>query len=311
MALRQSRPIARRRNSFAAPVQRHRILLLGANSRLARTLLAHPDFDGVGLGRSGGDVPNVRTIDDYAVLSPADFEGFDTIINAIGVSNGTERLLFQVNVALPSRLARLARQAGVRQFLQISSFSVFGDAAYIGNETLLAPMSRYGESRLEAERALQSLESGQFAVTVVRLPMLYGFGDSKLERLVRTWVRFRYFPVPSHKVQRSVLHYAMAADALVYFAQAEPKPALALADPVAFEYPSAADLLSHGSNRPIRTILLPGCLTNMVTAIAPSLGRSLFSGSLLDPSSNVAIQLGLQTRLHQDLFAMATKAALP
>src|SRR3546814_3521549 len=79
-------------------------------------------------------------------------------------------------------LAARAVEAGVRHFVHVSSFAIHGRAELINDTTPIEPTGPYGASKAEGERALLGgSEAG--SVSVVRLPMLYGDGNSKLARI--------------------------------------------------------------------------------------------------------------------------------
>src|SRR3546814_11486026 len=95
--------------------------------------------------------------------------------------------LHDANVKLPVQLAARAVEAGVRHFVHVSSFAIHGRAELINDTTPIEPTGPYGASKAEGERALLGgSEAG--SVSVVRRPMLYGDGNSKLARLIRAWV---------------------------------------------------------------------------------------------------------------------------
>ncbi|MDC8758866.1 UDP-glucose 4-epimerase family protein [Janthinobacterium fluminis] len=85
-----------------------------------------------------------------------------------------------VNVEATLNLARQARAAGVRRFVFVSSVKVNGEATprrpFTGAD-VPAPLDPYGQSKLEAEQALQAFarESGMELV-IVRPPLVYGPG---------------------------------------------------------------------------------------------------------------------------------------
>src|SRR5690606_17972327 len=72
-------------------------------------------------------------------------------------------------------LAQRAREAGVRQFIYLSSTKVMGEeGGYFDETTLPAPVDDYGKSKHEAEIALLALDSSTFAVSIIRPPLIYG-----------------------------------------------------------------------------------------------------------------------------------------
>lgn len=116
-----------------------------------------------------------------------------------------------VNCDLAVDAAKKAKAEGVRQFVFLSTMAVYGLTAAFGKtvtitaQTPTVPTDNYGLSKLEAERALLSLEGPDFRVSILRPPMIYG-KDCKgnFRSLVSMARRLPFFPkVPN---RRSMLY---------------------------------------------------------------------------------------------------------
>ena len=109
-----------------------------------------------------------------------DFSAYDTVVMVAGIAHQREtaenRALYDlVNHRLAVETASAAKAAGVRQFVFFSSMSVYGlEVGRITADTRVKPVSAYGQSKLDAEHALKTLEDEQFHVAVLRPPMIYG-----------------------------------------------------------------------------------------------------------------------------------------
>lgn len=86
-----------------------------------------------------------------------------------------------INVGGTKRLAEMARDAGVKRFVFVSSIKVNGESTTgkppYTEDSIPAPVDAYGISKLEAEQLLFAMhsESGM-QVTVLRPPLVYGPG---------------------------------------------------------------------------------------------------------------------------------------
>ncbi|WP_438836488.1 NAD-dependent epimerase/dehydratase family protein [Streptococcus pluranimalium] len=109
-----------------------------------------------------------------------DFSNYDSIFHVAAIVHKNEKkmdptLYDKVNRDLPIELATLAKSAGVRQFIFLSSMSVYGnEQEIITKSTVENPSTYYGKSKLAAEEALKTLQSETFNLLIIRPPMVYG-----------------------------------------------------------------------------------------------------------------------------------------
>lgn len=141
----------------------------------------------------------------------ADFAGYDAVFHVAGIAHIRETeenasLYYTVNRDLAIETAQKAKAEGVGQFVFLSSMSVYGmEEGCITRETLPAPRSNYGKSKLQAEQGLSALRSESFAVAVLRPPMVYGEGcKGNYQSLVKFARVMPFFPDYSNR--RSMLH---------------------------------------------------------------------------------------------------------
>ena len=91
-----------------------------------------------------------------------------------------EKTYFEVNTELPVELAKLAKKAGVKQFIFMSTVKVYGEfkrgMKAWNEETICRPEDNYGKSKYMAELELRKLKSPEFTVSIIRTPLVYGPG---------------------------------------------------------------------------------------------------------------------------------------
>lgn len=141
----------------------------------------------------------------------ADFSGFDTVVHIAAIVHQKERsdmeeLYFRVNRDLALRCARKARAQGVGQFLFMSSMSVYGmDTGVITPDTVPAPVTFYGKSKLAAENLLRCEADDRFRVCILRPPMVYGPGcKGNFQTVVQLVKKLPVFPLVRNR--RSMIH---------------------------------------------------------------------------------------------------------
>lgn len=197
-----------------------RILITGAESYIGTWVESYlsrwPDAYSV-------DVLDVRT-DSWR---EADFHGYDVIFHVAAIVHQKKtkndpamaELYRRVNTLLPLEIAEKAKHEGVGQFVFMSTESVYGLTARVGEtvtitkDTLLCPADYYGSSKLEAERGLQVMDTDEFRVAILRPPIIYGKGCRGNYVLLSRLARIAPF-FPDVKNRRSMLYIENFAEFL-------------------------------------------------------------------------------------------------
>ena len=145
----------------------------------------------------------------------ADFARYDVVYHVAGIAHVNadpkmEPLYYKVNRDLTVEVARVAKAAGVKQFIFMSSQIVFHESQSLKTEVLTRdtkenPNGFYGDSKLQAEKGLHELESDSFKVCILRPCMIYGpNAKGNFPRLARLATRVPVFPCWHNK--RSMLY---------------------------------------------------------------------------------------------------------
>lgn len=191
-----------------------RILITGANSYIGTSFanyLAQPEFAGK---------YQVTTLDMIGdAWRSHDFSQYDTVYHVAGIAHSDNgkisderaKLYYAVNTDLTVECAKKAKDAGVKQFIFMSSAIVYGDSAPIGKEKLITrdtpvnPANCYGDSKVQAENGIRPLDCESFKVVILRPPMIFGKGSKGnyplLSKLARKLPAF-----PKVENKRSMLY---------------------------------------------------------------------------------------------------------
>jgi nucleoside-diphosphate-sugar epimerase len=110
-----------------------------------------------------------------------DLEGFDAVIHLAALSNDplsdlNPRLTIDINHLASVRLARLAKDAGVRRFLFSSSCSTYGASGdnILGEGASFHPVTPYGTTKVLVERDVAAIADDSFSPTFLRNATAYG-----------------------------------------------------------------------------------------------------------------------------------------
>jgi len=138
-------------------------------------------FIGATLGPEPPRPPLVRR--DVRDVTTDDLTGFDAVCHLAALSNDPlgsllPEVTYDINHAASTRLARLARDVGVRRFLYASTCSVYGAAGTdeaLDETAPLAPVTPYAESKVRVEADLHDLADADFEPVSLRNATAFGF----------------------------------------------------------------------------------------------------------------------------------------
>jgi nucleoside-diphosphate-sugar epimerase len=132
------------------------------------------------LGPLPSDPPTIRT--DLRTVTAEQLAGFDAVIHLAALSNDplgalAPDLTYDINHHASVRLARLAREVGVRRFLYASTCSVYGVAGdgLVGEDAPLRPVTPYAESKVRVENDIFDLADDDFTPISLRNATAFGF----------------------------------------------------------------------------------------------------------------------------------------
>nr|WP_279671467.1 SDR family oxidoreductase [Flexivirga meconopsidis] len=119
---------------------------------------------------------------DLRDVTAADLEGFDAVIHLAALSNDPlgsvdPQTTFDINHHASVRLARAAKEAGVRRFLYASTCSVYGAAgeAAVTEDAPMRPVTPYAESKVRVEHDVHALADSEFTPVFLRNATAFGF----------------------------------------------------------------------------------------------------------------------------------------
>ncbi|WP_409022121.1 NAD-dependent epimerase/dehydratase family protein [Dellaglioa sp. P0083] len=187
-----------------------KILITGANSYIAKSFknwIELSDNKEISI-----DMISVRD----GEWRKKDFGLYDTVMNVAGIAHVSSNpdmkdQYYKVNRDLAIDLAEKAKYDRVKQFIFLSSMIVYGEEKglkktnIINRDTPMKPIDFYGDSKLQADLAIQKLEDDKFKTVVIRTPMVYGPNSKgNFPKLLAASKKFSVFPKINNK--RSMIY---------------------------------------------------------------------------------------------------------
>lgn len=179
-----------------------RVLVTGRNSYIGDSFCDYV----TGYGYSVGVVDTINN-----AYKDADFSEYDAVVHVAAIVHKKEdeysrEECFAVNAQLAFDVAQKAKNEGVKQFVFLSTMSVYGKVTgVITKDTDTAPFNFYGESKLKAEQMIETLADEDFTVTILRPPLVYGKGCKGNYAQLSAFAK--KFPVfPDFDSKRSMLY---------------------------------------------------------------------------------------------------------
>jgi nucleoside-diphosphate-sugar epimerase len=169
-----------------------RILLTGSRGYIGTAMapmLTQAGHDVVGLDTDlyrgstfGSWRESIHTIEkDLRTVEASDLRGFEAVVHLAALSNDplgdvSPDITYDINHRASVRLARCAREAGVKRFLFASSCSLYGagGADFLDETAAFNPVTAYGESKVLVERDVSTLADASFSPVYLRNATAYG-----------------------------------------------------------------------------------------------------------------------------------------
>lgn len=149
-----------------------------------------------------------------------DFGSYDVVFHVAGIAHIKEtsenaHLYYEVNEKLAIDVASKAKKSGIKQFIILSSMSVYGiEEGTITKNTVPNPNTNYGKSKYNADLAIENMATENFIVAVIRPPMVYGKGcKGNYQTLKKFALKSLIFPKFNN--ERSMI----SIDNLVFFVE--------------------------------------------------------------------------------------------
>lgn len=251
-----------------------KILLIGTNSFIGKNFLSYSKYR------------DVRTISLFEI-KPEDinFSEIDVVVHLAAIVHQSKRIpereYFRVNRDLCLKVADYAKKGGVKQFIFLSTFKVYGDIDYssvvINETTPCFPTTAYERSKHEAELGLIKMEEPGFTVSIIRTPLVYGQGvKANMLSLLRVVDKFPILPFGSMKNRRCYTFVENLVGFIDRITEIRAPGIFIARDDKALSTTELVQYISKYSEKKVYLFRLPGIFLKIVAFLLPGVFNRLF-----------------------------------
>jgi len=183
-----------------------------------------------------------------------------------------------INVKQTIALAKKSKDNGVGHFLFMSSIKVYGeetDIAYT-EDTKCNPQDEYGKSKLKAEVLLKALEDNKFKISIIRTPIVYGYGvKANIENLVKLVKNISILPFGNIDNKRSMIYIGNLSYLINKILVMEKSGIFLASDDDVFSSAEFMKLIANSLNKNLYLIKLP-FFKELLNIVKPSYYKRLY-----------------------------------
>ncbi len=252
----------------------NKILLTGSNGYLGNSFL--------------NQYKNKYVFEKFSLLNQKlediNFDGTDIVLHCAALVHQKEEHSYEkyqeINVEYPLKLAKLAKQNGVKQFVFISTIAVYGeDIQKLDENTICNPITPYGKSKLEAENELLKLNDNNFVVSIIRPPMVYGKNaPGNIDSLVKLVKKSPIIPLGNIENKRSFISIQNLCHIIDEVITQQKAGIFLASDDEPLSTSRLIELISKNLNKKIYLIKVP-FFESLLKILKPSFHKRLY-GSL-------------------------------
>lgn len=246
--------------------------------------------------------------DDFNIL---DCKRIDTVLHLSALvhrmSGASSEEYEKINVLQTIELAKKVKQAGVKQFIFMSTVKVYGEenVSSYTEESLCNPEDEYGKSKLKAEKELQNLENENFRISIIRTPVVYGANvKGNIKKIIGLVDKVPLLPLGGINNKRSIVYVGNLCHLLDEVIRQDANGIFLAKDNDDISTSELVQIIASASEK--KVILFESKLFNLILKIIkPTLFKRLF-GTLVVNNQLTKEKLHLENKytLQQGIDAM-------
>jgi nucleoside-diphosphate-sugar epimerase len=219
-------------------------------------------------------------------------QGVDVIVHLAGkahdMSLQDEQVYMHINYTLTKELADHALRSGAKHFIYVSSVKVYGEGSdeALNENSACHPEDPYGKSKLRAEEYLQTLQAGNFAVSIVRPPVVYGPGvKGNIIRLLAAIDKGSMLPLGNTGNRRTMVFLDNLIELIHRIIDSRAAGIFVAGDEQPLSTDGLIRIIGDKLGKKTRLISIPGLMRKMMSVVKPGLYKRLFGSFVIDNSS--------------------------
>ena len=206
----------------------------------------------------------------------------DTIIHLSALVHQMEGAPYEeyvrVNVKQTLDLAHKAKEDGVKHFIFMSSVKVYGEETYTAytETTPCEPQDDYGISKFEAENQLSAMEDENFTVSIIRTPIVYGYGvKANIQSLINLIKKIPILPLGSIQNKRTMVYIGNLCALLDKISETQKRGIFLAGDDHSISTSDLINLIAKELNKTVYLIKIP-FFESLLKQFKPSFHKRLY-----------------------------------
>ena len=184
----------------------------------------------------------------------------------------------KVNVTQTLQLAKKVKESGVKQFVFMSTVKVYGEetsSVYTEN-TICYPEDEYGKSKLKAEIELLKLEDESFKISIIRTPIIYGYGvKANIKNLINLVYKIPVLPFGKIGNKRSIVYIGNICHLVDEIITQQKEGIFLASDDEPLSTSKLIKLISKNINKRVYLIKIP-FFESLLKLVKPSFHKRLY-----------------------------------
>ncbi|MCK4738182.1 MAG: GDP-mannose 4,6-dehydratase, partial [Sulfurimonas sp.] len=193
----------------------------------------------------------------------------------------------KINIIQTLELAQKAKESGVNNFIFMSTVKVYGeesDTVYSENSEC-KPEDEYGKSKLKAEQELQKIEDDNFIVSIIRPPIVNGYGvKANIKNLINLVNKISVLPLGDIQNRRSMIYVGNLCHLIDELIQKQISGIFLASDDKPISTTRLIELISFELNKKVYLIKIP-FFKEILKLVKPSIYKRLYENLELDNSA--------------------------